>query len=91
VNDDEIRKVVSDVVAREMYACAKKAADQAVTDALQRIGIDVDHPLEAQKRAQTLAKITLWFERGGVTAWSTLIALFVTGAALALWRVVAGD
>jgi len=91
MNEQETRKLVVEMVSQEMYAFARQAADKSVEDALQKIGIDPLKPMEAQKRAQTLATITLLIERGGIAAWTTLIALFVTGGALALWRIVEGN
>jgi len=63
----------------------KKLLEEAVSDALTRIGIDAQNPLEMQKDFQHLREwreATTALQKKGML---TLVAILVTGASAAMW------
>lgn len=91
MDEQRVREIANEVAEQRMYGCAKQAAHEAIAEAFDKLGIDYSDPLTAQKRAQTLATVTKWMDRGGITAVTTIVTLLVTGAAMMIWRLMTGD
>ena len=83
-----MRQIAEEVVEERMYSTAKRAAEDTIHEAFDRLGIEYSNPLVQQKRAQTLATITRWLDRGGITAVTTIIAVFVSGGLALVWAAI---
>lgn len=70
---------MSDLTKQELEAIAAAGAAKAVTEVLQKLGIDADNVRESQADFVHLRKQRLASEQIGKLATRTLIGIFFTG------------
>lgn len=67
---------------------AREAADHAVHDLVQALGIDADNPREAQADFQTLRSLRRARERGAAAVIWAMVILVVGGIAGMVWDAI---
>jgi len=70
---------VTDISKQEMEAIASNAAEKAVTDVLEKLGLDASNIRESQADFAHLRKQRLASEQIGKLAARALITIFFTG------------
>jgi len=83
-DEEKIRVIAREVVREEIQPIVQNS----VYETLVQVGIDPSDPIVAQKRAQTVARITQLLDKGGIVAFTTLVGLVVTGVLITVWNMI---
>ena len=78
-------KALEDLVDRVARKAVDEAVPRAIRHTLLSMGLDSDHPLDAQRDAQFLRATRKRCEQAGGKGLMVLVALIVAGTVAAVW------